>query len=122
MASKQPSFHDRADLSDLEVDTEPNEVSPKASTGTLVPIEDTGVKQVKMMGRETRSLKRTQDRAPEEDILPRGKKSRTCGGDDLRQIMSNQQKQGETLQEILKELRNLTACLDNLKTNPPPTR
>lgn len=68
------------------------------------------------MGRETRSLKRASERPSGEDTILKGKKSRSCRDDDLKLILTNQNQQGETLQEILRELRNLTACVDNLRT------
>lgn len=116
MTSQNPSFHDRADLSDLEIDIDPQAGEAGCSSETLVPVPDTGIKQVKIMGRETRSLKRAQERGAEEEVLPRGKKSRVYGGDDIKQVLVQQSKHGEILQDILKELRNLSSCVDSLKT------
>lgn len=51
-----------------------------------------------------------------EDTAARGKRPRPNRDDDIRLIMAVQSKLGETLQEILREIRGLTACIDNLRT------
>lgn len=85
-----------------------------SSTTTLVPIPDTGPKQIILGGRETKSTKkRASEDPPTVDSAFREKRGKSCSDPDLRALLSQQ---GETLQEVLKELRNLTATVDNVKT------
>lgn len=110
-----PSFHDRADLSDLEADMEPYDTPPPGSSTTLVPLEDTGVKPIVAMGRITRASKRGPERSlPEE--TSRGKKPKTYKDEDIKVILTSQTQQVALLQELMKEVRGLTSSVDNLRT------
>lgn len=101
MTSKIHTFQDRSELSDTEGDLDLGEMDSVLSASTLVPTEDTGVKNLKPQGRENRSTKRGPDPQTLEENLPRGKRPKTCKDGDLRAIIATQTQQGETLQEIL---------------------
>ncbi|KAL4709966.1 hypothetical protein ACJJTC_003929 [Scirpophaga incertulas] len=96
------SFHVRADLSDMESHLDPEDPPLAASNMTLVPSEDTGVKQVVMMGRATQASKRGPDRA-HHDEPTKGKRIRHAKEDDVRQLLETQSQITAVLQELLKE-------------------
>lgn len=86
------------------------------STETLVPVADTGIKHIRPLGRETRGQKRASEKPTAGEATPRVKKPKSVKEEGIKTIMAHLAKHDDMFQEVLREMRNLTASVDNLRT------
>lgn len=111
MLGKARAFTDRGALSESDDETTPD---PGTSTESFLPVPDTGLKTGITERATTRAAKRAQDPIGAPSCVPAKKQKHRS--DESSRITARLDRQEAVLQDILKELRNLSSTIDDLKT------